>query len=235
MTAVAGALRGWLWRPSKRAAVRVQFRTLISLALCAAGSAAALAHFAIDIVGDFALRHDTYDGMSHGSREYAAGFAIVFAVIVASRGLRACCDLAQRARGRIAQPELSRATMIGYVLLAVAVTCLAVPAMQWLDDAFAAVPLAHLGDAFGGSLLLGLITTLSCAAFVAALFFAFARWLLEHRDVIVAIVATLLRRCEKAVVAFVTDLDNHGFSRQASSAVALSLAKRGPPVASTIS
>ena len=104
--------------------------------------------------------------------------------------------------------------------------------MEWLDDALAAAPLAHLGDAFGGSLVLGLITTSFCAAFVAAIFYAFARWLLEHRDVIVAIVATLLHRCDDIVVSFSTVVDVRGFHRQASSAVALCLAKRGPPVAS---
>ena len=184
--------------------MRVQFRTLISLALCAAASAAALAHFAIDVVGDFALRHDAYDGLKHGSREYAAALAVVFAVIAAGRGLRACCDLAQRARGRLTQPELTTAGSAGYAALAIVVSCIAVPSMEWLDDALAAAPLAHLGDAFGGSLVLGLITTSFCAAFVAAIFDAFARWLLEHRDVIVAIVATLLHRCDDIVVSFST-------------------------------
>jgi hypothetical protein len=204
---------------------------LISLALCAAAAAAALAHYAIDVVGDFALRHDTYDGVTHGSREYAVAVALVFAVVAARRGLRACCDLAQRAQGRLAKPEFTMAGTAGYAVVATVIACVGVPVMEWFDNALAAVPLAHLSDAFGGSLLLGFATTLVCAAFVAAMFYAFARWLLEHRDVIVAIVATLLRRCDDAVVAFCTVLDVRGFHRQASSAVALCLAKRGPPVA----
>jgi hypothetical protein len=204
---------------------------LITLALCAAASAAALAHCAIDVVGDFALRHDAYDGLTHGSREYAAAVAVAFSVIAAGRGLRGCCDLAQRARGRLAQPELTTAGAAGYAMLAMALPCIAVPSMEWLDDALAGAPLAHLGDAFGGSLVLGLVTTLFCAAFVAAICYAFARWLLEHRNVIVAIVATLLRRSRDAAVTYSTDIEVRGFHRQTSSAVALCLAKRGPPVA----
>lgn len=212
-------------------AVRVGFRTLVSLALCAAALAGALAHYAIDVVGDFALRRDAYDGLAHGSREYAVGLAVVFAVIAAGHGLRACCRLAQRAQGRLAKPELTAAGTAGYATVAVIVACIGVPAMEWFDNALAAVPLTHLGDAFGGSLLLGLSTTLLCATFVASMFYLFARWLLEHRDIIVAIVSTLLRRCNEDVVAFCNDLDRYGLHRQASSPVALCLAKRGPPVA----
>jgi hypothetical protein len=118
-----------------------------------------------------------------------------------------------------------------YVALSIAVACIGVPAMEWFDDALAAVPLTPVGDAFGGSLLLGLATTLFCSAFVAVIFYAFTRWLLEHRDVIVAIVATLLPRRNDVAVPVCTDLDFRGFQRQSPSLVALSLAKRGPPVA----
>lgn len=218
-----------LRKPSKRAAVRVQFRTLIALALCAAASAAVLAHFAIDVVGDFALRHDAYDGLRHGSREYAAVLAGVFAVIAATHGLRACCDIALRAQGRVAKPILTAGGTIGYALVAIAAACIGVPAMECFDNALAGVPLSQAGDAFGGSLLLGLTTTMFCAALVAAIFYAFARWLLQHRDVIVAIVATLLRRCYDFAVSFCTALDLQALRPQASNAVALCLAKRGPP------
>lgn len=203
------------------------------LALCAAASAAVLAHFAIDVVGDFALPHDTYDDLAHGSRGYAAALAVVFAVIAAVRGLRVCCELAQRARGRLAQPEMTPSGLVGYALLAAAATCVTVPAMEWLDDAFAGLPLTQLDDAFGGSLLLGLATSLVCAALVAAVFYAVARWLLAHREFIVAIVATLLRVRNTGTGALCAELNLHALHRQTPSAVALCLAKRGPPVAFT--
>ena len=211
--------------------MRVEFRTLISLALCAAASAAALAHFAIDVVGDFALRHDAYDGLTHGSREYAAAIAVVFAIIAAARGLHACCDLAQHAKGRIAKPKFTASASAGYAFVVIAAACIGVPAMEWLDSTLAGVSLAHPGDAFGGSLLLGLATTLSCAAFVAAILYVFARWLLDHRDVIVAIVATLLQRRDDVALSFHTILDQDGLHSQSPSPAALFLAKRGPPVA----
>lgn len=211
--------------------MRVEFRTLISLALCAAASAAALAHFAIDVVGDFALPHDAYDGLSHGSREYAVGLAFLCAFIAAARGLRACCDIALRARGRLAKPEVTTATAIGYAGVAIAGACILVPLMEWLDAALAGAPLAQMSDAFGGSVLLGLSTTLLCAVLVAAMFYAFARWLFAHRDLIVAMVATLLQRSNGVAAAFCTDLDFRRLHCRKPSAAALSLAKRGPPVA----
>jgi hypothetical protein len=231
VTPVSALVRGRQREPSNRDAVRVHYRTLILLALCAAAAAAALAHYAIDVVGDFALRHDTYDGLAHGSREYAAALAAFFAVLSAARGLRVCCELAQRARGRIAKPEITRASAASFAILTMVATGAFVPAMEWLDDAFAGLPLAQLDDAFGGSLLLGLATTLVCAAVVAAILYAVARWLLAHRDFIVAIVATLLQPCNDIAAAFCADLDIHRLHRQMPSAAALCLAKRGPPVA----
>jgi hypothetical protein len=212
----------------------VKYRTLFLLAMCAAASAAALAHFAIDIVGDYALRHDAYDGLAHGSREYAAALALVFATVAAARGLRGCCDLAQRARGRLAKPQWTARAVAGYSFVALATACVLVPAMEWLDNGLAGVPLSQLDDAFGGSLLLGLSVTLLCAASIAGVLYGLARWLLAHRDLIVAIVATLLHRCNAAVAAVCSDLDLHGLHGQSPSVVALRLAQRGPPVALSI-
>jgi hypothetical protein len=197
--------------------------------MCAAASAAALAHFAIDVVGDYALRHDAYDGLAHGSREYAAALALVFAAVAAWRALRACCDLAQRARGRLATPQWTGAATGAYALVAMLTACVLVPAMEWLDNGVAGAPLSQLDDAFGGSFALGLCTTLLCAAIVTAIVYTFARWLLARRDFIIEIVATLLRRYNDVVAALRTDLELRGFHRQTSSAVALRLAERGPP------
>ncbi len=107
-----------------------------------------------------------------------------------------------------------------------------VPAMEWFDDALAAIPLAHVGDAFGGSLLLGLTTTLFCAAFVAAIFYA----LRDGYSRIAISSSQSSRRCCAAINRhrsfFCTEINLRGLHRQSSSPVALSLAKRGPPVAS---
>src|SRR5580704_1729911 len=81
--------------------VRVGFRTLVSLALCAVAAGAAMAHVAIDVVGDYALTADSYDHLRHGSRDVVSAVALVLAVVLAARGLRLCCEIASLNRSRI--------------------------------------------------------------------------------------------------------------------------------------
>ncbi|MGA7355066.1 MAG: hypothetical protein WBW76_06495, partial [Candidatus Cybelea sp.] len=140
-------------------AARVGIPTLVSLALCAASAAAAFAHYAIDIIGDYALPHDTYDGVSHASREVLSGVALLVALVLARRGLRACFEIATSRRGNLPAASFSRQEWAGFVLAAIAGTACFVPAMEWLDGRLAGVPVRELDDAFGGSILLGLATT----------------------------------------------------------------------------
>ena len=70
---------------------------------------------------------------------------------------------------------------------------IAVPAMELFDSRLAGTTLAGLDDAFGGSVLLGLGTTLACAAAVAIAVFALARWILSHRDRIIAAIVGIIR------------------------------------------
>ncbi|MFZ0365083.1 MAG: hypothetical protein WAL67_12850, partial [Candidatus Cybelea sp.] len=58
---------------------RIDLPALLTLVLCAASAAAGLAHYAIDVVGDFALAHDDYDGVAHGSRELVTALGLVIA------------------------------------------------------------------------------------------------------------------------------------------------------------
>ena len=69
-----------------------------------------------------------------------------------------------------------------------------VPAMEWLDGRLDGVPVKELDDAFGGSILLGLATTVICAALVALVVVAIAHWLISHRDTIATMIETLMRR-----------------------------------------
>jgi len=188
-----------------------------------------LAHFAIDVVGDYALRHDAYDGVAHGSREVAVALAFVLALSVAVRGLRACCEIAQRYRGHVLTPALTAADAWIYAVAAIGATCLFVPGMEWLDGRLAGDPVAHLSDAFGGSLLLGLGTTILCAVFVAGILYAIARWLLAHRDVIVAIVATLLPQARDTAYRAASSLERRRLHFARPSRQSRRLFKRGPP------
>jgi hypothetical protein len=215
---------------SKRQGVRVGFRTIALLGFCAAAAAAATAHEAIDIVGDYALAHDTYDNVAHGSRELLSGLALLLAVLLAGRGLRICCAIAAANRTRILEPAPRRAAGIGFVLGVITLTAILVPSMEWLDGRLDGVPVRALDDAFGGSILLGLGTTIICAAFVASAVYAIARWLISHRDSIATIIETLLRRLAGVVRPCRQDLARClATPRRRRTPHALRLCKRGPP------
>ncbi len=208
----------------------VGFRTLFSLALCAVAAGAALAHVAIDVVGDFALANDSYDYVAHGSRELLSGVALFLAVVLAARGLRVCCEIASINRSRILAPARRLPEALGFVGAAVAGSLALVPAMEWLDGRLAGAPVLALDDAFGGSLLLGVITTVLCAAAIAFLIYSLVRWLISHHDTIVTIIVTLLRWMSDGVRASAYTLTSRGFTpRRRRAPSALRLCKRGPP------
>jgi hypothetical protein len=210
--------------------VRVGLRTLVSLAFFAATVAAATAHVAIDIIGDYALAHDTYDDVAHSSRELASGLALLIAFALANRALRVCFELAAANRTRLPQPAADRRETLGFVFAVVAVSATLVPAMEWLDCRLAGVPVRELDDAFGGSILLGLGSTVVCGAVVALFVYGIARWLLSHRDAIATIIETLLRRQSGSDRPCSRDLVRHLFApRRRRTPHALRLCKRGPP------
>jgi hypothetical protein len=109
-----------------------------------------------------------------------------------------------------------------------------VPAMECLDARLDGTAVRQIGDAFGGSLLIGLVTTAVCAGLVAALIFALARWLISYRDAIVTILETLLRWNGDAVRRFACDLDRYRLTFQRRASYASPLSKRGPPVARSV-
>jgi hypothetical protein len=210
--------------------VRVGLKTLVPLAFCAAALAAATAHFFIDVVGDYALNHDSYDHVRHESRELVAFMAVLLAVILAVRGFQACCEIAARNRTRILPPARRAREGLAFTLAAIGLSVALVPSMEWLDGTLAGMPVVTLGDAFGGSLLLGLATTALCALGVAFAIYRFARWLISHRDSIAAIIETLLRAIDASPCRSQFDLARHGVTPQRRRTLhALALSKRGPP------
>jgi hypothetical protein len=215
---------------SKRRGVRLGFRTLLSLALCAAAAGAVLAHVAIDVVGDYALSTDSYDHLHHSSRELISGVALAIAAILVGRGLRGCCEIAQRNRTRLAHVAYGVREVVGYSIGVVGASCVLVPAMEWLDGRLDGIAVREIGDAFGGSLLLGLGTTAICASLVAALIFALARWLISYRDAIVAILETLTRWSGDAVRRLSCELERYCLTFRRRASLTSRLSKRGPPV-----
>ncbi|MGA7247339.1 MAG: hypothetical protein WBW89_06245, partial [Candidatus Cybelea sp.] len=123
--------------------------------------------------------------------------------------------------------------MLGMLAGAVAASTLLVPAMECLDGRLAGVPVRELDDAFGGSITLGIGTTLVCAAAVALLVCGLAHFLISHRDSIATIILTIFGRLSADVRP--NGYDRVGLqltTRRRRAPTALRLAKRGPPATS---
>jgi uncharacterized BrkB/YihY/UPF0761 family membrane protein len=209
----------------------VGLRTFLSFVLCAAAAGAVAAHVAIDFIGDYALAHDSYDSLAHDSRALVGGIALAIAVFLAARGLSTCCAIALRNRTRLPSPPRDVHELLAFVLAAVCGSALFVPAMEWLDGRLAGAPVRQLDEAFGGSLLLGMMTTVVCATAIAALLYALARWLISYRDAIAVILETLLGWSGGAIRCFACDLGRCRLTFRCPAPHALRLSKRGPPVA----
>jgi hypothetical protein len=192
-----------------------------------------MAHFAIDVVGDYVLPRDSYDHLTHGSRELAAAAALAIAVVLAARGLRVCCEIAALNRTCLLRPVLRLRETVGMFAAAVAGSVLLVPAMEYLDGATDGMPVRHFSDALGGSIALGLGTTLACAVLVTFAVYAVARWLIAHRDSITTIIETLLVAAGGGVCPSRYDLLAQLVTpRRRRTTDALRLSKRGPPAVS---
>jgi len=129
------------------------------------------------------------------------------------------------------RPVLRLRETVGTIAAAMLTSSAIVPAMEFFDGRLDGEPVRRLGDAFGGSIVLGLAITLICAALVALAVCVVARWLISYRDSIVTIVETLLRPLRSAVCASrYHDLRQTFTLRSRCTPNALRLAKRGPPV-----
>jgi hypothetical protein len=92
----------------------------------------------------------------------------------------------------VTAPSLGLRAALGAVFGASVLSVAIVPAMEYLDGLLNGIPVRNLSEAFGGSMVLGLSTTVICAMLIAALVFAIARWLISHRDTIANIIETLI-------------------------------------------
>lgn len=210
--------------------MRAGLRTFVPLLLCAAAGAAALAHVAIDVVGDYALPRDSYDYIAHDSRNLVACLALGAAIVIALRGLRVCCDLATANRGRLPGGDIARSTAIAFVGIVTAAATFFVPVMELLDSRIDGIPLEGFDDAFGGSLLLGIVVAVACAMLVAGVVLALAAWLLAHREAIETIVVWLLGHSGAGAPKNVPALRRRFvLLRRSHYVFALRLCKRGPP------
>ncbi len=173
-------------------AVRLRAVSLLAVLLTAC-VAALLAHFAIDGVGDVALAHDAYDGVSHGSRAAVLVAAVVLALGAAFRLVLAAGDSDAGAHARVSRAlaRLVPRSPVWFVATVIAAATAVLVCMAMLDSFVATGATAGLADALGGSIRLGLGIEIPIAAAVAALAWHALRWLAASSHEIVRVIATL--------------------------------------------
>ena len=215
--------------------MRLGYGTLALLLACSAFAAAALAHVAIDIVGDFALPHDTYDYIAHSSRDIVSGVVFVVAAVAGLRWLRACLKIASANRRLPPAPSIGKRRAAAFLVATSLGAAILVPAMESLDGILDHVPVTELDDAFGGSVPLGVGVTIVCAVLVAAMLLAVTHWLLAHRDLIATVVIALVKRAANAPPAALAHAARRVERPQKRRAApGLRRCKRGPPSAALI-
>jgi hypothetical protein len=171
----------------------VACRSLVALVIAAAAFAAVVAHGTIDVIADYLVAHASYDDVSsHASRGLVGAIAAMVAAVVALHGLRLCCEAAANRTLR-SSPGPSWRSAPFFVGATMLLASVAVPLMELFDSRLAGTALAGLDDAFGGSVPLGLGTTLACAAAIGIAVFALAHWLLSYRDRIIAAIVGIIR------------------------------------------
>jgi len=185
-----------LERKDRTAGTRLRIPRLYRrLAIMAVGAAALIAavfaHVAIDVLGDYLVRDDTYDHVAHGSRELLTLLAFCVAAYAGSILFARLCTAAASMRTRIRMLRIPRRHwLLAFAAIAVLALVL-VPSMEGFDALRAGREVDDLGDLFGGSLLLGITSTLACASLCCGAILGLCAWLARHRER----VARLLYEC----------------------------------------
>ncbi len=154
-----------------------------TLAICATALLAAVSsHVAIDVLGDYLVRDDSYDHLAHGSRVLFTFAALGLAAVAGSYLFSQMCATAASLRERVRMLHVARVRVAAAIACAVALALLVVPAMETFDALHAGSDIDSLADAFGGSLALGVGTTITCALAWSAMVLGLAVWLVRHRE-----------------------------------------------------
>jgi uncharacterized BrkB/YihY/UPF0761 family membrane protein len=154
--------------------------------------AAVFAHVAIDVLGDYLVRDDTYDHVAHGSRELLTLIAFGIAASAGALFFSRLCTAAASIRTRVRMLRVTRAQLLLAFAAIAAIALVLVPSMEGFDALRAGQDIDDLGDLFGGSLLLGISTTLACAALCSAFIAALGAWLARHRERVASLIGAFL-------------------------------------------
>jgi hypothetical protein len=202
--------------------------TLLLLAVCVS---AFVAHQAIDIVGDFALPHDTYDDIGHSSRIGTLVGALVFVLVASFRMLGAALSKAHGDRSALGVFRSLIKSPLRFTCAVAVLSVFAVAGMEWSDAFMSGGDLDGIDDAFGGSLPLGLSLTLLVAAAVSCAVVKFARVLESPCELVVAFLRILAARPrDHAVDSIVGFAALEIAPRRRFSVHARRAPKRGPPL-----
>jgi hypothetical protein len=169
-----------------------------TLVLIAVLASALAAHVGIDVIGDFALPHDDYDGIAHSSRLGVVTAALTLVLAAMLGVLWSALDGAGRRESGQAPLRIVRHRALFCIAVA-ALSLLAVAGMEWLDATISGVALDGIAGAFGGSLWLGLAVTLPLAGLAAAAALRVARFIEQARVVLVRAIEALTVRLGRAL------------------------------------
>jgi hypothetical protein len=194
---------------------------------------AAAAHSFIDIIGDYALPHDSYDGMAHHARTLAFVIVLIFAIGGVLRLLWSAIDDGHASTGSfraLVKPVLALPVW-RFAAAVTVVALLTVIAMESADALLDGVRIDDFADVFGGSIPLGFAVTLTISACIGAAVSLLFRSLAAAHRAIVEIVCALLvgarfRHGSQHAVRSALLLDSFAAP---SSVLSTRAAKRAPP------
>jgi hypothetical protein len=189
--------------------------------------AAALSHVALDALGDVVLAHDAYDDVAHNGRSVAAGIAgagflaaaarSAYDAVLSGLGRRAACRAFQ-----IASPPRFCAAIIA-IAMAFVLT------METLDAAVAGHPVTDVDDLFGGSIALGIGTTIAVTLAVALAAVAALRFFCTTSTLLMRVVSGFFQPRGRGSIQALSALARRRTPIFVRLVVRRHAAKRGPP------
>jgi hypothetical protein len=218
------AVRTWLLSRALDAA-------LLLIAVCVS---ALTAHIAIDVIGDFALSHDAYDDVVHGSRTWVVLAATGVLSVVSCALIWSALDHALFDRvgsTRISPIRLVFVQRPIYAGIAVLFLSLAaVMGMECSDVILSGTKLDGFSQALGGSAWLGVSVTSFCALFSTCAVSQFARSIERARSLLVKVIALVIRLQERALRATPCAAPERCFFCRPLGVYLARAHKRGPPL-----
>lgn len=167
---------------------------LVAVVVLASLAAAAAAHAAIDLIGDFALPRDSYDGMAHESRALAFVVVLVIAVVAVLRLLWSALDggHASAAAFRALVKPVLELPVWRFAAAVMVLALIALMAMESTDALLDGVRIDDFADVLGGSIPLGSGVTLAISACIGAAVAQLLRAFAAAHEAIIDIVCAIL-------------------------------------------